>query len=97
MAILTVLLWAIGVSVLFILLSPGMLLTIPVEEGKNILTIGETKWLPVVVHALVFGAIYGIAKVIAWALRRKRTGALLSSASQTQTQAPAVVSVVKQA
>lgn len=97
MAILTVLLWAIGVSVLFILLSPGMLLTIPAEEGKSLLTIGETKWLPVLVHALLFGAIYGIAKVIAWAIRRKRTGALLSSASQTPAPVPSVASVVKQA
>ena len=97
MAILTVLFWAIGVAVLFILLSPGMLLTIPAEEGKSLLTLGETNWKPVLVHALIFGAVYGIAKVIAWAIRRKRIGGLLSSVSQTPAPAPVVVSVVKQA
>jgi hypothetical protein len=95
MAIFTVLLWVIGVTVLFIILSPGMLLTIPASEDKTILTIGETAWQPVVIHALIFGAIYGIAKIIAWALRRKAKGALLTSASQTP--APAVVTEVKKA
>lgn len=71
MSVVKVLAWTVGVFVLFVALAPGVLLTIPAPEGKSILTVGEAAWAPVLVHGAVFAAIYGLAKVIAWALRRK--------------------------
>ena len=91
MSVVKVLSWVVGVFVLFIVLSPGMLLTIPPQEGKSVLTVGEVPWLPVLTHALIFGAVYGIAKVIAWALRRKGSGGSASSSVPAAVATPAAV------
>ena len=90
MSVVKVLTWVVAVFVLFIVLSPGMLLTIPPSAGKTIVTVGEVAWLPVVVHALVFASVYGIAKVVTWALRRRGRGGLASSSAPAS--APPVVS-----
>ena len=42
--------------VLYVLLSPGVLLTIPPGPSGRIVTIGETPLMPVLVHAAVFVA-----------------------------------------
>ena len=50
-------------TLLFILLSPGFLLTIP-PVGKNIFMSGQTSISAVLVHALIFTAIlYGLSSV----------------------------------
>jgi hypothetical protein len=43
--------------ILFILLSPGVLLTLP-PDGDRVFMTGTTNLTAVVVHALVFGAVY---------------------------------------
>jgi|UniRef100_A0A6C0GZB5 hypothetical protein len=55
--------WTVGLSILFILLSPGVLLTIP-PSGDGVVTFMKTPYLPVVVHALVFGAVYFGVKML---------------------------------
>jgi hypothetical protein len=63
--------WTVGVSILFILLSPGVLLTIP-PSGDGVVTFMKTSYLPVVVHALVFGAVYFGVKMLMRKLMSKK-------------------------
>lgn len=45
--------------ILFVLLSPGLLLTIP-PVGKKIFMSGQTSIIAILVHAVVFAILYGI-------------------------------------
>jgi hypothetical protein len=63
--------WTVGLSILFILLSPGVLLTIP-PSGDGVVTFMKTPYLPVVVHALVFGAVYFGVKMLMRKLMSKK-------------------------
>lgn len=79
------LVWVVAMAVLFIVLSPGVLLTIPAPEGKGILTVGEAPWKPVLVHAGVFAVVYGLIKVIMWGARRVKGRKGSSSASTAKS------------
>jgi len=71
MSLVKLLVWTVGVSILFILLSPGVLLTIP-PSGDGVVTFMKTSYLPVVVHALVFGAVYFGVKMLMRKLMSKK-------------------------
>ena len=47
--------------VLFVLLSPGLLLTLP-PLSRGVLTSGQTSTTAVLVHALVFGLVYSLLR-----------------------------------
>lgn len=79
------LVWVIAITVLFIVLSPGVLLTIPAPEGKSMLTVGEAPWAPVLVHAGVFAIVYGLIKVVMWGARKVKGRKGSSSASTAKS------------
>ena len=79
------LVWVLAMAVLFIVLSPGVLLTIPAPEGKSMLTVGEAPWAPVLVHAAVFAVVYGLIKVIMWGARKVKGRRGSSSASTAKS------------
>jgi len=64
MSVVKLVIWSVALFALFVLLSPGVLLTIPHAEGKSIVTVGEANWMPVLVHGLVFALIYAAAKAL---------------------------------
>jgi hypothetical protein len=64
MSVVKLVIWSVALFALFVLLSPGVLLTIPPAEGKSIVTVGEAHWMPVLVHGLVFALIYAAVKAI---------------------------------
>ena len=59
--------WALLFTLVFVLLVPGVLLTIPNGE-KGILTIGQANMTAVGVHAVVFFFAYMLVKVLAMKL-----------------------------
>ena len=81
MSVVRKLVWIVAMAVLFIALTPGVLLTIPAPEGKSMLTLGEAPWAPVLVHAGVFAVVYGLIKLIMWGARRVKGRRGSSSAS----------------
>jgi hypothetical protein len=83
MSVVRKLVWIVAMAVLFIALTPGVLLTIPAPEGKGILTVGEAPWAPVLVHAGVFAAVYGLIKLIMWGARKVRGRRSSSSAKSS--------------
>ena len=72
-------------AVLFVLLSPGILLTIP-PVGKKILMSGQTSIVAALVHAIIFGVIlyllesYGYMEDFATKKKKKVAKASLKAA-----------------
>lgn len=61
-------LWDLGITLLFVLLVPGVLLTLPTKglfDGY-----GSAEMNVIATHAAVFFVLYYIIKVIGWVIRR---------------------------
>jgi hypothetical protein len=65
--------WALLFTLVFVLLVPGVLLTIPNGE-KSMLTIGQANMTTVAVHAAVFFFAYLLVKNLAWKLLGRKKG-----------------------
>jgi hypothetical protein len=73
MSVVKLVIWSVALFALFVLLSPGVLLTIPHAEGKSIVTVGEAHWTPVIVHGLIFALIYAAVKAIMMRTSKKKS------------------------
>lgn len=65
--------WALLFTLLFVLLVPGVLLTIP-NGTKSMITVGEANMTTVAVHAVVFFLAYMLVKKVAWMLFGRKRG-----------------------
>jgi hypothetical protein len=74
MSVVKLVIWSVALFALFVLLTPGVLLTIPHAEGKSIVTVGEANWIPVLVHGLIFALIYAAVKAIMMRTSKKKSG-----------------------
>jgi hypothetical protein len=84
------LIWALGLLVLFALLTPGALLTLPTKG----ITVAEswTEWSIIGLHALIFAAVFYLIKCIVFWTRPKRVGA---SSAPTSTNSSSAASSKK--
>ena len=82
-------LWDLGITLLFVLLVPGVLLTLPTKglfEGY-----GSAEMNVIATHAAVFFVLYYIIKVIGWVIRRampKKKAAAPAAAAVPVTTTP---------
>ena len=92
MSVARLLTWTVGLAVLFVVLSPGVLLTLPAGE-QGVLTLNKAPIVPVLVHAAVFAAVYFVVKMVAGRARKWST----SSTSKKSSKKSSVKSTVKTA
>lgn len=87
--------WLVALAVLFIALSPGVLLTVPNPAGAawyDVVTVGSVS-TQVVVHAVVFALAWTVVrKVLKALLGRRRRNARSSSVSSAVSTASSTVS-----
>jgi len=91
--------WLVALAVLFIALSPGVLLTVPNPNGAtwyDVVTVGSVS-TQVVVHAVVFALAWSVVRKVLKALLGKKKlnlTAVTSSASNAASTAVSTVSTV---
>jgi len=78
MSVARLLTWTVGLAVLFVVLSPGVLLTLPAGE-QGVLTLNKAPIVPVLVHAAVFAAVYFVVKMVAGRARKWSSSSTRSS------------------
>ena len=89
--------WLVALAVLFIALSPGVLLTVPNPAGSSwydVVTVGTVS-TQVAVHAVVFALAWTVVRKVLKALlgqKRVNLTAVTSSASKTASSAASAVS-----
>ena len=84
MSVVKLVIWSIALFALFVILSPGVLLTIPHAEGKSFITVGEAHWAPVIVHGLVFALIYAAVKAIMMRTSKKKSNKISKKVSKVK-------------
>ena len=92
--------WLVALAVLFIALSPGVLLTVPNPNGAtwyDVVTVGSVS-TQVVVHAVVFALAWTVVRKVLKALMGRRrnlrssASSAVSTASSTASKAASTVS-----
>jgi hypothetical protein len=89
--------WLVSLAVLFIALSPGVLLTVPNPNGAtwyDVVTVGSVS-TQLVVHSVVFALAWSVVRKVLKALLGKKKvdlTAVTSSASKTASSAASAVS-----
>jgi ABC-type long-subunit fatty acid transport system fused permease/ATPase subunit len=77
--------WDLVITLLFVLLVPGVVLTLPTKG----LTVGEADMTVLATHAAVFFVVYYVIKVIGWGIKKampkKKKAAPAAAAAVTTT------------
>jgi len=76
-------LWSLIPTVLFLVLVPGVLLTIP-NGQKSILTLGEANMAAVFVHAIVFFALVLVVKIVLGRMYQRKNNSSSSKSSSSK-------------